>query len=98
MSLAVLCRAGQRRKVQTRRQAFMLRLKVEYQRRKQVIEKGYVTVDVEDFASIADVYKAAYEKQFTEKLAQEEEVIADDWDFLLKQGQQYEPAPPPKPA
>jgi hypothetical protein len=76
----------------------MIRIRLEYVRQKRVIEKGYVMVDVDEMATLGDVYAKAYEKQFAEKLAKEEDVVADDWDFKIETGQQYESAPPPRPA
>lgn len=76
----------------------MPRIRVEYTRKKQVIEKGYVTVDVDGMATLRDVYEKAYDKQFTEKLPQEEEILSEEWDFTVKETQNNDETSSPRPA
>ena len=73
-----------------------VRVKLEYTRKVTKTEKGVVEVDVEPNATIADVYRAAYEKQFKSYLPRSYEVHNEDWDFVMKErpknGRTKEPA------
>jgi len=71
-------------------------VKLEYTRKVTQTEKGVVEVDVEPSATIADVYRAAYEKKFKSYLPRSYEVHNEDWDFVMKErpknGRTKEPA------
>lgn len=58
-----------------------MRIKLTYDKRYTVTEKGEVHVDVPEDATLADVYRKAYELDFAEFLPRNKEEHQPTWDF-----------------
>jgi hypothetical protein len=72
-----------------------IRVKLQFTRKVTQTETGYVCVDVPEDATIADVYRSAFMKEFVEYLPKSTKVHEEDWDFLMESptnGRTKEPA------
>ena len=73
-----------------------VRVKLKFTRKVTQVETGYVTVDVPTDGTVADAYREAYAKQWTEYLPREKTVLNEDWVYQYKEdkanGRTEEPA------
>jgi len=64
-----------------------VRVKLEYTRKVAQTETGVVHVEVDQNATVADAYRAAFNRDFAEYLPRSYEIHEEDWSFNLKETQ-----------
>ena len=60
-----------------------MRIKLEFERTAKIKETGWVEVEVGSKSSVADVYKAAIAKEFTQFLTAERNYENEEWEFSI---------------
>lgn len=61
-----------------------MRVRLDFVRDAKIVEHGFVYVEVPVNASLEDIYKAAYDKEWVSYLVQERKTVDEDYAFVFK--------------
>lgn len=60
-----------------------MRIKLEFERTAKVVEKGWVEVEVGNSASVADIYRKAISREFSQFLPADRTYEDEQWEYHI---------------